>query len=177
MRAAGADDSLRARTRLALRRAPRLVPLAALLVLIAVGSGAWYFYNAHVLNEYLTAKDRRAIQAGYERDFKKYELLPQPKVTAVDANDQHLSRSAVHSKVPARFTLQNKSAVPISQIHLTDEQRSVSNVQFDRPFHLVSRARAISTPSMRSTGRSAPGRGSYPHVLAGARHARLPRWQ
>ena len=45
----GADDSLRARTRLALRRAPRLVPAAALLLLIAAGSGTWYFYNAHVL--------------------------------------------------------------------------------------------------------------------------------
>jgi hypothetical protein len=69
----GADDAWPARFRLAAQRAPRLIPAAALFLIIAIGSGAWYFYNAHVLNEYLTAKDRRDIQRHYERDFKKYE--------------------------------------------------------------------------------------------------------
>ena len=135
----GEDDSLAARTRLAGARAPRLVPAAALFLLAAAGSGAWYYYNAHVRNEYLTAKDRRHIQAGYERDFKKYELLPQPKVTAVDAlvNIYPERRSFDGS---GRYTLQNKTGAPIAQIHLTDERESVSNVQFDHPFHVVSRA-------------------------------------
>jgi hypothetical protein len=135
----GSDDSLSVRTRLALRRFPRLAPLAALTLLCAVGSGIWYYYNAHVLNEYMTARARRDIQARYERDFKKYELLPQPKVTAVDAvvNIYPERRSFDGT---GRFTLQNKSTGPISQVHLTDANQSVSNVQFDRPFHLVSRA-------------------------------------
>src|SRR5262249_19049674 len=112
----GAEDSLRARTRLAFRRAPRLAPAAVLLFLAAMGSGAWYFSNAHVLNRYLTATGRRHIQAGYERDFKKYELLPQPKVTAVDAviNIYPERRSFDGT---GSFTLQNKTAAPISQIH------------------------------------------------------------
>src|SRR5579884_4126062 len=80
----GPEDSLRARTRVALLRAPGLIPAALVLLACAIGSGVWYFYNGHVLNEYLNANARRAIQAGYERDFKKYELLPQPKITAVD---------------------------------------------------------------------------------------------
>ena len=135
----GAEDSLASRTRLAIRRAPRLAPAAALFVLTAVGSGVWYFYNTHVLNEYLTAKDRRDIQAGYERDFKKYELLPQPKITAVDATVNIYPHRRSFDGT-GRFTLQNKSNQPISEIHLTDEQQSVSRVRFDRPFHLVSRA-------------------------------------
>ncbi len=135
----GAEDSLAARTRLAIRRAPGLLPAAALFALIATGSGTWYFYNAHVLNEYRTAKDRRDIQAGYERDFKKYELLPQPKITAVDAvvNIYPERRSFDGT---GRFTMRNKSTQPIREIHITDEQQSVSNVRFDRPFHLVSQA-------------------------------------
>ena len=48
----------------ALQRAPRLAPLALLFAVIAVGSGSWYFYNAHVLNEYLDSNARRDIQAG-----------------------------------------------------------------------------------------------------------------
>ena len=133
----GSEDSLAARTRLALRRAPRLVPAAALLIAAAIGSGVWFFYNTHVLNEYLTAKDRRRIQASYERDFKKYELLPQPKITAVDATVAiYPERRSFEAN--GRFTLQNKSTSPISQIHITNEQQSVRKVQFDRPFHLVS---------------------------------------
>jgi len=133
----GADDSWSARARLAKARMPRLAPAAALCLVAAAGSGVWYFYNAHVLNEYLNAKQRREIQADYERSFKKYENFPQPKVTAVDAriaiDPAHRSFSG-----SGRYTLQNKTDQPISQIHLTDQMQSISNVEFDRPFHRVS---------------------------------------
>jgi ABC-2 type transport system permease protein len=135
----GAEDSLAARTRLAIRRAPGLIPAAALFAIAAIGSGVWYFYNAHVLNEYLTAKDRRKIQAQYERDFKKYELLPQPKITAVDTT-VNIYPERRSFDATGRYTLQNKSQVPIAQIHITDSEQSITNVKFDRPFHLVSRS-------------------------------------
>ena len=135
----GAEDSFRARTRLALQRAPRLIPAALLFALLAVGAGSWYFYNAHVLNEYLDSKARRGIQADYERQFKKYENLDQPKVTAVDATiNIYPERRSFDGSV--RMTLQNKTNQPIAQIHLTDQKQSVTNVQFDRTFHLVSAA-------------------------------------
>jgi ABC-2 type transport system permease protein len=135
----GAEDSLRARAKQALRRAPRLAPFALLFAVIAAGAGSWYFYNAHVLNEYLDSKARRVIQAGYERNYKQYENLLQPKVTAVDATiNIYPERRSFDGSV--RMTLQNKTDQPISQIHITDSRRSVSNLQFDRPFHLVSAA-------------------------------------
>jgi ABC-type transport system involved in multi-copper enzyme maturation permease subunit len=135
----GAESSLGARARLAVKRAPRLIPAAAVFLLIAVGAGSWYYYNAHVLNEYLDAQDLRHIQAGYERDFKKYEYFPQPKVTAVDATVDIFPKRRSFAGA-GRMTLQNKSAKPMSQIHITDLQQSVSSVHFDRPFHLVSSA-------------------------------------
>ncbi len=135
----GAEDSFRARTRLALQRAPRLIPAALLFAIMALGAGSWYFYNAHVLNEYLDSKARRGIQADYERQFKKYENLDQPKVTAVDATiNIYPERRSFDGTV--RMTLQNKTNQPIAQIHLTDQKQSVTNVQFDRAFHLVSAA-------------------------------------
>jgi ABC-2 type transport system permease protein len=133
----GSDDGWRARLRLAAQRAPRLIPAAVFFLLVAIGSGAWYYYNAHVLNEYLTAKDRREIQADYERRFKRYENLPQPKVTAVDTNIDIFPERRSFSGA-AHFVLQNKTAQPISQIHITNEQQSFSDVHFDRPFHVVS---------------------------------------
>ena len=135
----GAEDSLRARIRLALRLAPRLAPIAIVFAVIAAGAGSWYFYNAHVLNEYLDSKARRDIQADYERKFKQYENFLPPKVTAVDATiNIYPDRRSFDGNV--RITMQNKTNQPISQIHLTDQRQSVSNVQFDRPFHLVSSA-------------------------------------
>ena len=135
----GEEDSLTARTGLALRRATRLAPVAALFALVALGSGIWYYYNAHVLNDYLTAKDRRDLQAAYERDFKKYELLPQPKVTAVDSKIDIFPERRSFSGT-GRYTMQNKTSSPISQVHITDANQAVSQIHFDRRFHLVSRA-------------------------------------
>jgi hypothetical protein len=133
----GAEDSLRVRARQALRLAPRLAPIALLFVLIAGGAGGWYFYNAHVLNEYLDSKARRDIQADYERKFKQYENLLQPKITAVDATiNIYPDRRSFDGSV--RISMQNKTGQPITQIHLTDQKHSVTNVQFDRGFRLVS---------------------------------------
>ncbi|MGC2446240.1 MAG: M1 family aminopeptidase [Candidatus Sulfotelmatobacter sp.] len=136
----GAEDSRHARLRLAAARFPRLAPAAVLCLAIAIGSGGWYYYNAHVLNEYLNSKQRRQIQAEYERDFKKYENFPLPKVTAVDSQ---INIDPAHRSFSGwgRYTLENKTSQPISQVHLTDTNQSVSHVHFDRPFHLVSSSR------------------------------------
>ncbi len=111
--------------------------------MLAVGAGAWYYYNGHVLNEYLTAADRRHRLADYERQFKKYENLVQPKITAVDTVVDIFPERRSFAGT-GRYTLQNKSDQPIAEIHLTDENETVSKVQFDRPFHLVSRSAAES---------------------------------
>jgi len=133
----GSDDSWPARFSLARQRAPRLLPVAGVLLLLATGCGVWYFYNTHVLNEYLTAKDRRDIQARYERDWKRYEHVPQPKVISVDANiNIYPERRSFDGT--GHFVLQNKSSQPISQVHVTNQFQSVSSVQFSRPFHVVS---------------------------------------
>jgi hypothetical protein len=133
----GTDDGRSARFRMAAARLPRLIPAAALCLLVAAGSGAWFYYNAHVLNEYLNAKQRRVIQADYERNYKKYENFLQPKVTAVDSK---IDIDPTHRSFSGwgRFTLQNKASQPISQIHISDTLQSVSEIHFDRPFHLVS---------------------------------------
>ena len=134
----GSELSLVARHRLALQRAPRLTPAALICVLLAVGSGGWFYYNAHVRNEYLNAADLRHIKADYERRFKQYAALPQPKVTVVDAHiNIYPERRSFDGT--GSFTLQNKSAQPIARIYLTDRHDAISQVTFDREFRLISR--------------------------------------
>jgi ABC-2 type transport system permease protein len=135
----GAEDGWRMRLLQARVRLPRLAPALILFTLIAIGSGAWFYWNAHVFNEFLTTKQQRGIQSDYEHSFKRYQRFPQPKVIAVDANiDLDPNHRAFSGS--GHFVLQNKTPQPIQQIHITDQMQSVSNVQFDRPFHLVSRA-------------------------------------
>jgi ABC-2 type transport system permease protein len=133
----GADDGWGARLRLLKQRGPRLAPAGALLLLIAGGAGGWYYYNAHVLNEYTNAQARRDIQAEYERKYRKYEFLPQPKIIAVDcAIDIYPERRSFSGS--GHYVIQNKTDAPIAQIHVTDTNDSVTNVAFDRAFHKVS---------------------------------------
>lgn len=135
----GEEDSLGARARVARQRAPRLLAPALLFALMAIGSGSWFFYNTHVRNEYLDSKARRVIRADYERRFKQYENLPQPKITAVDVRVNIFpERRSFDGE--ANFTLQNKTGRPIDRIHITDQKQSVSNIRFSRPFRLVSSA-------------------------------------
>jgi ABC-2 type transport system permease protein len=143
----GTDDGFASRLKLFRHRAPRLIPVALLLLLIAIGSGSWYFYNTHVLNQFLSAPQQRDIQAQYERDFKKYQFLPQPKIIAVDASidifPEHRSFSGT-----GHFVLQNKTPSPIAQVHISDAhpgifgamntEPSVTNLKFSRPFHIIS---------------------------------------
>src|SRR5271170_3205622 len=135
----GSEDSLRARTKLAIQRAPRLAPVAAVLLLVSIGAGIWYFYNTHILNEYLDSNDRRHIAAEYERQFKKYEFQPQPKLTAVDST-VNIFPELRSFDASGRITLQNKTDHPLTEIHLTDRHETIKQLQFDRKFHLVSKA-------------------------------------
>lgn len=130
----GAEASIRARTPLAMRRFRTLAPAAVVFLLVAAGAGGWYYYNAHVLNDYTTAKMRRHRQAEYETLFKKYNDLPQLKITAVDTavNIQPERRSF---DAIGTFTLQNKTSAPIMDIHLTGDDEVHAEVKFDRPSH------------------------------------------
>jgi len=141
----GSDDAWPARLRLASQRMPQLLPAAILFFCLAAGSGVWYYWNGHVLNEFQTAKMRRQVQADYERNFKKYENLPQPKIIDVDTRiEMYPERRSFEGT--GVFVLQNKTAGPISGIHITNQQQSVKEVSFDRPFHQVSQSpRALYT--------------------------------
>jgi hypothetical protein len=131
----GADAAPAARIRQALARAPALALPAVVLLAIALGAGGWFLYNAHFRNEYLTAKDLRHVQAEYERQFKQYEMLAQPKVTAVDTAID-IDPSTRSFSGTGRYALQNRTAAPIGAIHITDAHRTIGRIEFDRPFHL-----------------------------------------
>ena len=51
-----------------------------------VVSGGWIFYNTNVLNPYVPGDVAMDRQANYEKLYRQYKGLPQPRVTEVQAN-------------------------------------------------------------------------------------------
>ena len=123
----GTDLSLRSR----LRRVPALAtaPAIALIVVAAAlmtATGAYAYYNIKVLNKYQTSDDLEKYQADYERKYLKYENLPMPAVTKVTMNVQLYPKERRLVSV-GRYDLQNKSGVPIRDVHV---RRGDTNTKF-----------------------------------------------
>ena len=114
----GKEATIAQRSRVALRQFHGPWRTAALLgVIVFAASGAWLFYNTKVLNQNITPKERDRRQAEYEKTYKKYEGIPQPRVQdvryAIDVFSE--TRNIV---MQGYEVIQNKSAGPIADIHL-----------------------------------------------------------
>jgi len=128
----GAETGLRARLRVAKQELPAYAVMLALPLLAVVGSGAWYYYNTHILNPFRTDKAVRDAQARYEKLYKKYERTPIPKITAVDTavNIYPENRSF---NATGTYKAVNETDKPIEDIQVTNGQESLKETSFDRP--------------------------------------------
>ncbi len=114
----GTDHTWRQRVREARTRLH--VPAALMLGLglcAFVASGAWIYYNTNVLNTFRNSTAKTVQQANYEKKYAQYQGLPQPRITAVQANvDIHPYQRQLD--IRAHYTLVNKTSTPISQLHV-----------------------------------------------------------
>jgi ABC-2 type transport system permease protein len=95
------------------------------LIVLFVSIGGWIFYNTNVLHTYRTPKASRALQAQYEKDFKKYQGKPQPRIVSIKVQGD-LYPSDLRARFTGSYILQNKHEVAIdSLIILLD--RSLKN--------------------------------------------------
>jgi ABC-2 type transport system permease protein len=128
----GTEQSFAARWKAAGPRMARLISAAILFLLLAGTSGAVFYYNTHIVNRFLTAQQSRHRTAEYERLYKKYQRLPQPKITAVEVAVDIFPEKRSFS-ANGSYVLVNHSAQPIEEVHITDARESVQEVSFDRP--------------------------------------------
>ncbi len=93
--------------------------LALVLLAAFVGTGAWIYYNTKVLNTILSEDDRDTLSADYEKTYKKYEKLPQPRLIDLKYSiDLYPERRA--AAMHGDTIIQNETAQPISVLHLND---------------------------------------------------------
>ncbi len=114
----GSESSLK--TRLSLARQRFNTPVAITLTLLTVGwlsTGAYIYHNVSGLNTYRTAEESRKRQADYEKKYKRYERIAQPKATDVKINVA-LYPSQRYVEAEGVYTLVNKSAKPIDSLHV-----------------------------------------------------------
>jgi len=130
----GTETSVNLRLKLMKQRFPQAAKFAALSVIAAAATGSWFYYNAHVLNHYETNQQGRDRTAEYERKYKKYEKLAQPKITAVDVAVDIFPETRSFTGI-GHYTLVNRTDKPIDEIHVTEAKESVDSIRFDHAFH------------------------------------------
>ena len=107
-------DRLRlARTRL---RGPVLATLAGSLLVFAA-LGGWIFYNTNVLNEYVPGDLARERAAQYEKDYRQYKDLPQPRIASIKT-EVDIFPEERRVDLRGRYRLENRTDQPIPELHV-----------------------------------------------------------
>lgn len=129
----GRETAFRTRLRLARQRlTPRVTAVASLAAVGFVATGSWIFYNTNVLNEYRSSDDIQALRARYEKEYGRYEGVPQPRITAVYAEvDIYPYERAVD--IRGTYTVRNKETMPVDSVHMVWNPRVMDTLELDLP--------------------------------------------
>lgn len=93
------------------------ITIAVSLLLFGL-CGGFVYYNTQVLNPYDSGKELENMQVAYEKKFKKYENLNQPRYTDL-YYEINLTPEQRSMSVLIKATAKNKSEIPISELHFT----------------------------------------------------------
>ena len=134
----------RARGRVALQRfrwPARIMLVSSLAGFVAIG--AFLFHNTHGLYRYQAHDQKLRLQAGYEKDYRKYMGMPQPRITDVNV-DVAMYPAQRRVDVNGHYTLVNKHAKPIDTllVQLPTLDTRDYKVDLDFPAHTTKLADA-----------------------------------
>lgn len=93
------------------------VVLLTCIVLFITCSG-FVYYNTMVVNKFKTSDEREQWSIRYEKQFKKYEHIPQPRYTSIDFTiDVQPRQRSMKASIVA--WAKNKTTAPIKTLYLT----------------------------------------------------------
>lgn len=78
------------------------------------------FYNTNILNAYVTKDDRNALAARYEKKYKRFENVPQPKIVDVKLNVEFFPEDR-RVDIAGTYWLQNKTERTIDSLHISSD--------------------------------------------------------
>ncbi|MGO9451534.1 MAG: ABC transporter permease, partial [Candidatus Binataceae bacterium] len=125
----GRETRWRSRVRAAglrFRGSLRVLTVMGAMAFAAVA--AWVYYNTEVLNVVRSEYDQNLLQADYEKNYKRYEDQPQPRVTnvkyAIDLFPE--TRNIV---MRAAQTIQNKTDSALSEVHFSTVENYDTDIE------------------------------------------------
>jgi ABC-2 type transport system permease protein len=114
----GVSTSLKERWQLIPERFNRVTKgFAAVLGLLLLGVGGYIYYNVSYLNEWLTKGEEQGRAIIYEKALKKYQALPVPKMTSIQASID-LYPKEKQELFQASVTIVNPTDRPITEMLL-----------------------------------------------------------
>jgi hypothetical protein len=103
-------------------RGPQGAVLGTLLV--AFGAiGVWIFYNTNIVNEYVPADVALDRRARFEKEYKKYKDVPQPRIVDVRA-DVDIYPEQRRVSIRGRYRLVNDYDAPIDELYVQMDPRA-----------------------------------------------------
>lgn len=104
--------------------------LLALGVIGFASVGGFLYWNTNVRNTFLSPEQQLDLQARYERDYKRYENLPQPKIVAATI-DVDLHPEAQAMRVDGHYRVRNTGSQPIRDVHIDMGDRDAALIGMD----------------------------------------------
>ncbi len=98
-------------------RGPLGVGLASTVVAF-VAVGGFLYWNTNIRNDFVSPDAQLDLQARYERDYKQYKGMAQPRILAVSA-DVDLRPEEQMLQVQGRYRVHNPHATAISDVHVS----------------------------------------------------------
>jgi len=114
----GTDSGRRARMKTFQSRVNSYsLPAIGVFALLFIGSGVFNYYNVSVLNNYRTGKQNRKLSVRYEKEYRKYLKINQPKITDVKVKAEIYPRDR-YTTVAGDFMMVNKGTTAIDSLYL-----------------------------------------------------------
>jgi len=114
--------------------------IAGIAGIAFAATGAWIFYNTHVLNPYVTRHDVQRAQAEYEKRYKALAAAAQPRIIAVDVRVD-LFPEQNRARIAGTFALANQRGLPIKDVYVVYPRRAtVHAMSFGVPSRLADEA-------------------------------------
>jgi ABC-2 type transport system permease protein len=100
----------------------------AITAICFVATGGWVYYNTEILNKVESENDGLKRGADYEKTYKRYEHLPEPRVTDVkyDISIYPATRELV---MRGQEQIKNETSQPLTTLHLTMDRNFTQSIQ------------------------------------------------
>jgi len=115
---------------------PAKVGVISALILF-IGFGGFIYYNTNILHDFTTTKESRQERAGYEKQYARYENLPQPRITDVNVNlDIFPEKRNFH--FDGTYILKNKARTTIDTLIISQHSETeIRKMRLSKEFRPV----------------------------------------